>query len=145
MLAEDKVSIVNILLLFISVLLKIQRKRFRFLDQFTILSVQDGESEDGEAEEEIASIRQKLTFFKHSYRIYSANGEYKMKGLDIFDHSFTLTNKDGKTIAIVNKKFFSVADTYGVEMIDTNNDKGSEDHAFILALIIVLHCSIYCS
>ena len=124
----------------ISVLLKIQRKRFRFLDQYSILSARNGESE-----QEIASIRQKLTFFKHSYMIYSTNGEYKMKGLDIFDHSFTLTNKDGKSIAIVNKKFFSLADTYGIEMIDSNNDKGPDDHAFILALIIVLHCSIYCS
>jgi uncharacterized protein YxjI len=68
-----------------------------------------------------------------------------MKGLDIFDHSFTLTNKDGKTIAIVNKKFFAMADTYGVEMIDLNDNKQQEDHAFILALIIVLHCSLYCS
>lgn len=66
-----------------------------------------------------------------------------MKGLDIFDHAFTLTNKNGKTIAIVNKKFFSMADTYGVEMIETNTDKEQEDHAFILALIIILHCSLY--
>lgn len=82
-----------------------------------------------------------MTFFKHSYNIYSIYGEYKMKGLDIFDHAFTLANKDGKTIAIVNKKFFSMADTYGVEIIDTDQ----EDHAFILALILVLHCSLYCS
>jgi uncharacterized protein YxjI len=68
-----------------------------------------------------------------------------MKGLDIFDHAFTLSNKDGKTIAIVNKKFFSMADIYGVEMIDANSDQEHEDHAFILALVIILHCSIYCS
>ncbi len=94
---------------------------------------------------EIASIRQKMTFFKHSYDIYSIYGEYHMKGLDIFDHAFTLSNKDGKTIAIVNKKFFSMADIYGVEMIDANSDQEHEDHAFILALVIILHCSIYCS
>jgi len=64
-----------------------------------------------------------------------------MKGLDIFDHAFTLMNKDGKTIAIVNKKFFSLSDTYGVEMIDSNNNKQQEDHT----LIIALHCSLYCS
>ena len=82
-----------------------------------------------------------MTFFKHSYNIYSIYGEYKMKGLDIFDHSFTLADKDEKTIAIINKKFFSMADAYGVEIIDA--DQG--DHAFILALILVLHCSLYCS
>jgi uncharacterized protein YxjI len=133
-------NIFSYMLLFSSALLKIHRKGLHFLDQFDILSARDGESD-----QQIASIRQKFTFFKHSYKIYSIYGEYKMKGLDIFDHSFTLTNKNGRTIAIVNKKFFSLADTYGVEMIDTNNDKEQEDHAFILALIIVLHCSIYSS
>jgi uncharacterized protein YxjI len=123
-----------------SALLKIHRKGIHFLDQFSILSARDGDSD-----QQIASIRQKFTFFKHSYKIYSLYGEYKMKGLDIFDHSFTLMNNDGKTIAIVNKKFFSMADIYGVEMIDANTNKQPEDHVFILALIIVLHCSLYCS
>jgi len=126
--------------LFSSALLKIHRKGAYFLDQFNILSACDGDSD-----RQVASIRQKFTFFKHCYKIYSIYGEYKMKGLDIFDHAFTLMNKDGKTIAIVNKKFFAMADTYGVEMIDSNNDKEQENHPFILALIIVLHCSLYCS
>lgn len=125
---------------FSSVLLKIHRKGTHFLDQFSILSVRNDA-----LDEEIATVRQKLTFFKHSYMIYSSSGEYKMKGLDIFDHSFTLANKDGKTMAIVNKKFFTMADTYGVELIHSNNGQEQEDHAFILALIIILHCSIYCS
>jgi uncharacterized protein YxjI len=123
-----------------SSLLKIRQKKFHFLDQFHILSARDGESDL-----QIASIRQKLTFFKHSYIIYSIYGEYQLKGLDIFDHAFTLKKKNGKTIAIVNKKYFAMADTYGVEMIEANNDKEEEDHAFVLALIIALHCSLYCS
>ncbi|CAF3584546.1 unnamed protein product [Adineta steineri] len=121
-------------------LFKIRQNGIRFLDQFNILSARDGDSD-----RQIASIRQKFTFFKHSYIIYSIYGEYKMKGLDIFDHSFTLKNKNNKTIAIVNKKYFSFADSYEIEMIESNNDKQQEDHAFILALIIVLHCSLYCS
>ena len=128
------------MLLFSSALLKIRQRGFRFLDQFTILSARDGESD-----QQVATVRQKFTFFKHGYMIYSIYGEYKLKGLDIFDHAFTLNNKNGQTIAIVNKKFFAMADTYGVEMIDSNNDKQPEDHAFVLALIIVLHCSLYCS
>ncbi len=120
--------------------MKIRQKGFGFLDQFNILSARDGDSD-----RQIASIRQKLTVFKHSYEIYSIYGDYKMKGLNMFDHAFTLKNKDGRTIAIVNKKFFSMADTYRIEMVDTNNDNKQEDHAFILALIIVLHCSLYCS
>jgi uncharacterized protein YxjI len=120
--------------------LKIRQKGFHLLDQFSIISARDGESD-----QQVATVRQKFTFFKHSYKIYSMYGEYKMKGLDIFDHAFTLNNKNGKTIAIINKKFFAMADTYGIEIIDSNNDREPEDHAFILAVIIVLHCSLYCS
>lgn len=123
-----------------SALMKIHRKGVHLLDQFQILSARD---ED--LDREIASIQQKMTFFKHSYNIYSIYGEYQMKGLDIFDHAFTLADKNEKTIAIVNKKFFSMADTYGVEMIDSNIGTDQVDHAFILALILVLHCSLYCS
>ncbi|CAF0866034.1 unnamed protein product [Rotaria sp. Silwood1] len=119
-------------------LLKIHQKGFRLLDQFSILSARDSE-----LNEPVASIREKFTFFKYSYKIYSIYGEYKLKGLDVLNHAFTLTNKDGKTIAIVNKKFFAIADIYEVEVIDSNNDKKQEDHAFILALIIALHCSVY--
>lgn len=118
--------------------MKIRQKGFGFLDQFHILSARDGDSD-----RQIASIRQKFTIFKHSYMIYSIYGEYKLKGLDVFDHAFTLKTKDGKTIAIINKKFFSMADTYGIEIIDENSHKEEEDHVFILALIIVLHCSLY--
>ncbi|CAF1266560.1 unnamed protein product [Rotaria sordida] len=123
-----------------SALLKICQKGFYLLDQFSILSACDSN-----LNQQIASIRQKFTFFKHSYKIYSIYGEYKLKGLDIFDHAFVLKNKDDKTIAIVNKKFFAIADTYEVEIINSNNGRKQEDHAFILALIIVLHCSLYCS
>lgn len=86
-----------------------------------------------------------MAFFKNSYNIYSIYGEFKLKGLDIFDHSFTLLNKDEQTVAIVNKKFFSLGDTYGVEIIDSNAGEEQGDHAFILALVLVLHTSLYCS
>ena len=118
--------------------MKIRQKGFRLLDQFRILSARDGESD-----QQVATVRQKLTFFKHSYEIYSIYGEYQLKGLDVFDHSFTLKKKDGRTIAIVNKRYFAIANTYGVEIIETNPGKEQEDHAFILALILALHCSLY--
>jgi uncharacterized protein YxjI len=59
-----------------------------------------------------------------------------LEGLDIFAHAFTLV-KNGRTVAVVNKKFFSLSDTYGVEI------NGDEDQAFILALVIVLDQVIY--
>ncbi|CAF2589178.1 unnamed protein product [Rotaria sp. Silwood2] len=120
-------------------LLKIQQKGFHLLDQFSILSARDGD-----LNQQLASIRQKFTVFKHSYKVYSIYGEYKLKGFDIFDRSFALTNKNGKTIAVVRKKMFAITGIYEVEIINSNNDKTQEDHAFILALIIALHCSLYC-
>lgn len=128
------------LLCFFSALLKIHQKPFHLLDQFNILSARDNE-----LDKQIASIRQKFTFFKHSYKIYSIYGEYKLKGLDIFDHAFVLMNKDSKTVAIISKKYFAMADTYDIEIIDSSNNKKQEDHPFLLALIIALHCSLYCS
>ncbi|CAF0917471.1 unnamed protein product [Adineta ricciae] len=119
-------------------ILKIRENGVRFLDQFHILSARDGNSD-----RQIASIRQKLTFFKHSYTIYSIYGEYKIKGLDIFDHSFVLKNKDDKTIAIVHKKFLSFTDTYKIEVLDSVDDKDQDGDAFILAIVIVLHSSLY--
>jgi uncharacterized protein YxjI len=85
------------MLLYFSAFFKIHWKDLHFLDQFNIFSASNGESD-----REIALIRKKSSFFKHSYKIYSIYGEHKMKGLDIFDHAFTLMKKDGKTIAIVN-------------------------------------------
>ncbi|CAF0932089.1 unnamed protein product [Rotaria sordida] len=120
-------------------LLKIHQKAFRFLDQFNILSARDGE-----LNQQVASIRQKFTFFKNSYKIYSKYGEYKFKGLDVYDQAFVLKNKDDKTIAIVNKKYLAIPHTYDVEVINSINDQIREDHAFILALIIALHCLYYC-
>lgn len=121
-----------------SCLLKIRQKGFQFLDQFHIFSCEA----DG-SDRSIASVRQKFTFFKHVYKIYSTYGELQLKGLDVFDHSFTLKKKDGQTVAIVSKKFFSIADTYGVEIIESSRLNETDDHPFILALIIVLHCSLY--
>lgn len=115
-------------------LYKIHQNGIRLLDQFHILSARDEDSD-----RPVASVRQKLTFFKHSYNVYSDHGEYKIKGLDAFDHAFVVKNKDNRTIAIVNKKYMSIADSYGVEIIESEQD----DHAFILALVIVLHCSLY--
>ena len=124
----------------LSILLKIHRKGSHWLHQFHILAACSGESD-----QQIASIRQKFTFLKHSYEIYSIYGFYKLKGFDMFDHSFKLKNEHGETVATVNKEFFSIADVYDVEISGSNDDKIRKEHAFILALVVTLHCSLYCS
>lgn len=117
-----------------SVLMKIHQKGIHLLDQYSISSCGNGEFD-----QPMATIRQKLTFTKHVYKIYSMYGEYKLKGSDALDHSFTLEKKGGPLIASISKKFFSISDIYTIDIVDTNHP----DHRFILALICVLHCSIY--
>lgn len=98
---------------------------------FNLLSARSGDSD-----RQLAVVKKKFAFFHQRFTIDSVYGEYSLEGLDIFAHSFTLM-KNGQTVAIVSKKYFSLSDTYGVEIA------GNEDHAFILSLIIVLDQVIY--
>ncbi len=72
-----------------------------------------------------------MSFFHGKFNIDSVYGEYYIEGLDIINHSFVIT-KQGQIVATISKKFFSLADTYGVEVA------ANEDQAFILALAIVI-------
>lgn len=76
-------------------------------------------------------VKKKFTFLHARFNIDSIYGPYSLEGVDIFAHSFVLM-KDGQTVATVNKKFFSLSDTYGVEITSDT------DHAFILALVIII-------
>ena len=40
---------------------------------------------------------------------------------DFFDHEYTFT-RHGRTVAVVSKKWFTFADTYGVDVMDGEND-----------------------
>jgi len=91
---------------------------------------------DGESDRQLAVVKKKFAFFHQKFNIDSVYGQYALEGLDIFAHSFTLT-RNGQTVAVVSKKFFSLSDTYGVEIA------GNEDQAFILTLVIVLDQILY--
>ena len=84
----------------------------------------------------MATIKKKFSFLHAKFKIESVYGDYQLEGVDIFAHEFSLM-KDGRAVANVSKKIFSFTDSYGVEIV------GGEDHAFILALIIVLDQVIY--
>jgi uncharacterized protein YxjI len=112
-------------------LIKIQQELFHLHPTFNILSARDGESD-----RPLATLKKKFAFLHQKFNIDSIYGQYSLEGLDIFAHSFILT-KDGYPVATVSKKFFSLSDSYGVEI------SGKEDHAFILALVIVLDQVIY--
>jgi len=112
-------------------LIKIQQELFHLHPTYNILSARDGESD-----RQLAVLKKKFAFFHQKFNIDSVYGQYALEGLDIFAHSFTLT-RNGQTVAVVSKKFFSLSDTYGVEIV------GNEDQAFILTLVIVLDQILY--
>uniref|UniRef100_A0AC35G038 LURP-one-related family protein n=1 Tax=Panagrolaimus sp. PS1159 TaxID=55785 RepID=A0AC35G038_9BILA len=109
-------------------LIKIRQELFHLMSRFTILSAQDNQ--------ELATVTKKLTLLRPKFTIDSIYGNYKLDGLDILAHSFLIL-KDGQVVATVGKKFFSWTDSYGVEIV------GSEDHAFIMSLVMVLDQVIY--
>uniref|UniRef100_A0A914QF90 Uncharacterized protein n=1 Tax=Panagrolaimus davidi TaxID=227884 RepID=A0A914QF90_9BILA len=78
----------------------------------------------------VATVEEQFSCCFPSFSIKSIYGHYEIDG-SIGAYSFKLT-KNGKIVATVDKEFFAFSDTYGVEIIET------EDPAFILALVIVL-------
>jgi uncharacterized protein YxjI len=112
-------------------LIKIQQELFHLHPTYNLLSARPNDSD-----RQLAVLKKKFTFLHQKFNIDSIYGQYSLEGLDIFAHSFTLT-KNGRTVAIVNKKFFSLSDSYGVEIA------GDEDQAFILALVIVVDQILY--
>ncbi len=112
-------------------LIKIQQELLHLHPTYNLLSARPNDSD-----RQLAVLKKKFTFLHQKFNIDSIYGQYSLEGLDIFAHSFTLT-KNGRTVAIVNKKFFSLSDSYGVEIA------GDEDQAFILALVIVVDQILY--
>ncbi|CAF0932105.1 unnamed protein product [Rotaria sordida] len=112
-------------------LLKIHQEIFHLHPTYNILSARDGDSD-----RPLANIKKKFSFLHQKFDIQSAYGQYAIEGLDIFAHSFVLT-KQGQVVATISKAFFSLADTYGVEIA------ANEDQIFILALVIVIDQILY--
>jgi uncharacterized protein YxjI len=57
-----------------------------------------------------------------------------MKG-NLFDHEFTV-ERDSRDVASVSKRWFTVRDTYGVDIVD------GEDHVLILAGVLALDLAL---
>jgi uncharacterized protein YxjI len=82
-----------------------------------------------------ATVKKELSFLKSSFSIESTMGNYTMEG-EIFSHEFQIL-KDGREVAYVSKKWFSFSDTYGADIID------SENQEFMLSLVIVIDQILY--
>ena len=86
--------------------------------------------------EKAAEVRRKFfTPFREKFTIdIPGPDDLEMKG-DLLDHEFTI-ERDGQEIARVSKRWFSIRDTYGVEIAE------GEDHLLILASVLALELAM---
>ena len=107
-------------------LIKIQQELLHLHRTYKISSVRAGNFD-----QQLAVVKENFSFFHETFNIESVYGQYSIEGLDIINHAFVI-RKQGQLVATISKKFFSIADVYGVEV------SANEDQAFILALTIVI-------
>ena len=81
--------------------------------------------------QEVAEVRKKLTLFREDFTVDIPGPDDLAVQGDLFDHEYVFT-RDGQTVATVSKQWFTLHDSYGVEV-------GPDvDPALILASAIVI-------
>lgn len=101
-------------------LCNIEQKLLKFMPEYKILI----------SGQEIATVKKKFSLLKNNFTIDSTSGNFTVDG-NFTGHEFTIRN--GNTVvAMISKKFFSMSDTYGVEIDD------GQDQVVGLALAIVI-------
>ena len=98
----------------------IEQQLFRFLPEYSIYA----------GGQQMAVIKKQLSFFTPRFIIDSDYGSYEIHG-NIIGYDFQIY-KDGRIVAVINKKWFAFSDSYGVKIED------GEDHAFLLTMAIVI-------
>ncbi|HEU5348224.1 MAG TPA: LURP-one-related family protein [Ktedonobacterales bacterium] len=81
--------------------------------------------------QEVAEVRKKLTFFREGYTVDIPGPDDLAVQGDLLDHEYIFT-RDGQTAATVSKQWFSLADSYGVEVAP------GVDDVLILASAVVI-------
>ena len=91
-----------------------------------------GPTYDIEYQGGVATVKKELfTFFRCAFTIdVPGPGDLEAQG-NLTDHEYTFT-RGGRTVARVSKTWFSMSDTYGVEIAD------GEDDVLILASTVVI-------
>jgi uncharacterized protein YxjI len=113
-------------------LIRIRQENLHFHLTYNIFSIRSGATE-----RQVASIKRTGPLWQHKLKINSDDGEYiieKQGGLS--SNEFILT-KDNLVVAIATKDSSPTKCLYWVDIIDNRE----EDHAFLLAMIIVLACA----
>ncbi|MDU1828731.1 LURP-one-related/scramblase family protein [Anaerococcus sp.] len=77
-------------------------------------------------------IQQKFEFFRHKVHVYMDNETLELKG-DIFHYDFDIKNSSDKNIGTVNRKIFTLTDTYELAIFDENYTEE------LIALVICLN------
>jgi uncharacterized protein YxjI len=98
----------------------IEQKLFRLLPEYTIY--QSGRP--------VAMVKREFTFFRPKFNITSTMGNFTIEG-NFLGMDFTI-RKNGRMVAQVSKRWFSFADTYGIDIVE------GEDYGFLTALVIVI-------
>jgi uncharacterized protein YxjI len=81
--------------------------------------------------QELAEVRKKLTFFHEEFTVdIPGPDDLEVQG-DLLDHEYVFT-RGGQTVASVSKQWFSLMDSYGVEVAP------GVDDVLILASAIVI-------
>ena len=98
----------------------IEQKLFKLLAEYSLY----------QGDRIIATAKKRFSLFGSKFDIISEKGNFEISGQP-FNYNFQIF-KNQQLVATVDKKFFSLSDTYGVEIAD------SEDYAFIISLIIII-------
>ena len=78
-----------------------------------------------------AEVKKEFTWFRKQFTLdVPGPNDYTIDG-SFWEHEYTFKRR-GRTVAVVSRSFFSLTDTYGVEISD------GEDHISILATCIVI-------
>ncbi|CAF1342456.1 unnamed protein product [Rotaria sp. Silwood1] len=111
-------------------LIKIEEELCHLHPTYKIFSIHDGDKG-----RQLALVKKKFSW-NEKFSVNSVYGEYKLEALDFLGRSFTLKKED-RTVAIASRKYSSLVDTYEAEI------DGSEDHPFVLALIIIINQALH--
>lgn len=98
----------------------IEQKLFRLLPEYSIYI----------GGQYAAKVKKEFTFFRPKFNIESMAGHYSIDG-DFFGYDFRIS-KGERVVAVISKRFFAFRDSYGVEIVD------DENQALILAFVIII-------
>ena len=102
----------------------IEQQIFRFMPEYDIYI----------GGEHVTKVKKKFAFFRNDFEISSSAGNYYVEG-DFWAHEFRLC-RDGYVVAGISKQFFSFADTYGVDVDDSQDQIGT----LALAIVVDMVC-----